>query len=76
MEVNIEGMNTPENMSPFFSKGSNFCTYSRTSMAQTTLGPWKFVPDMGSSSHCGLIVTLGREANDDNLENSFRSSRQ
>ena len=25
--------------------------YSRTSMAQTSLGPWKFVRDMGSSSH-------------------------
>ena len=25
--------------------------YSQTSMAQTSLGPWKFVRDMGSSSH-------------------------
>ena len=25
--------------------------YSRTSMAQTSSGPWKFVQDMGSSSH-------------------------
>ena len=25
--------------------------YSRTSMARTSLGPWKFVRDMGSSSH-------------------------
>ena len=26
------------------------CIYSRTSMAQTSLGPWKFVRDMSSSS--------------------------
>ena len=26
-------------------------TYSRTSMARTSLGPWKFVRDMGSWSH-------------------------
>ena len=25
--------------------------YSRTSMARTSLGPWRFVPEMGSSSH-------------------------
>ena len=25
--------------------------YSRTSMARTSLGPWKFVRDMGSSNH-------------------------
>ena len=25
--------------------------YSRTSMARTSSGPWKFVRDMGSSSH-------------------------
>ena len=25
--------------------------YSRTSMARTFLGPWKFIQDMGSSSH-------------------------
>ena len=25
--------------------------YSRTSMAPTSLGPWKFVRDMDSSSH-------------------------
>ena len=30
--------------------------YSRTSMARTSLGPWKFVRDMGSSSHLGLIM--------------------
>ena len=27
--------------------------YSRTSMTRTSLGPWKFVRDMGSSSHWG-----------------------
>ena len=32
-----------------------YINYSRTSMARTSLGPWKFVRDMGSSSHCGLI---------------------
>ena len=26
-------------------------TYSRTSMAPTSLGPWKFVRNMGTSSH-------------------------
>ena len=28
-----------------------YAKYSRTSMARTSLGPWKFVRDMGSSSH-------------------------
>ena len=28
-----------------------FSIYSRTSMARKSLGPWKFVRDMGSSSH-------------------------
>ena len=36
-------------------------------MARTSLGPWKFVQDMGSSSHWELIVTPGLEANGDNL---------
>ena len=26
------------------------------SIAQTSLGPWKFIRDMGSSSHRGLIM--------------------
>ena len=30
---------------------------SRTSMARTSLEPWKFFRDMGSSSHWGLIMT-------------------
>ena len=37
--------------------------YSRTSMARTSLGLWKFVRDMGSSSHWGLIMAQGRETN-------------
>ena len=41
--------------------------YSRTSMARTSLGPWKFVRDMGSSSHRGLIMAPIQEANSDNL---------
>ena len=31
------------------------------------LGPWKFIPDMGSSSQWGLIITSGQEENGDNL---------
>ena len=38
------------------------------------LGPLKFVRDMGSSSHRGLIMAQGQEANCDNLANSFRFS--
>ena len=37
------------------------------SMAQTSLGPWKSVLDMGSSSHCGLIIVPDQDANVDNL---------
>ena len=36
-------------------------------MARTSLGPQKIVRDMGSSSHWGLIMVLGQEANSDNL---------
>ena len=50
--------------------------YSRTSMARTSLGPWKFVWDMGSSSHWGLIMAPVQEANSDNLGKSFRFSTQ
>ena len=50
--------------------------YSRTSMARTSLGPWKFVRDMGSSSHWGLIMAPVQEANSDNLGKSFRFSTQ
>ena len=34
----------------------------------------KFVLDMGSLSHCGLIIAQGQDANRDNLEMYFRSS--
>ena len=53
-----------------------FPEYSRTSMARTPLGPWKFVRDMGSSSHWGLIMAPGQEANSDNLGKSFWFSTQ
>ena len=48
--------------------------YNRNSMARTFLEPWKFVRDMGSSSHWGLVMATGQGANDDNLGESFRSS--
>ena len=35
--------------------------YRRTSRARTSLGPWKFVLVMGSSSHWGLIIAPGQE---------------
>ena len=50
--------------------------YSRTSMSRTSLDPWKFVRDMGSSSHWGLIMAPVQEANSDNLRKSFRFSTQ
>ena len=37
--------------------------YSRTFMARTSLGPWKFVRDMGSSSHWGFIMAPCQVAN-------------
>ena len=48
--------------------------YIRTSMARTSLGPWIFVLDVGSPSDFGIIITLGQEANGDNLGTSFLSS--
>ena len=50
--------------------------YSRTSMARTSLGSWKLVRDMGSSSHLRLIMAPVQEANSDNLGKSFRFSTQ
>ena len=50
--------------------------YSQNPMTGTSLGPWKFVRDMGSSSQWGLIMTPGQEANGDNLGKSFPSSIQ
>ena len=35
------------------------------------LGPWKFVRDIGSSSHLGLIKAPGQEPNGNNLGKSF-----
>ena len=43
-------------------------------MAQTCLGPWEFVLDMGSSNHWGLNIVPDQEANKDNLGMSFQSS--
>ena len=43
-------------------------------MARTSLGPWKLVRDMGSSSHRELIMAPGQEANSDNIGKSFRFS--
>ena len=48
--------------------------YSQTSIARTSLGPWKFVREMDSSSQCDLIMAPGQEANGDNLWKCFRSS--
>ena len=50
--------------------------YSRTSMARTSLGPWQCVRFVGSSSHCGLIMVPGQEANGDKLGKCFRASTQ
>ena len=47
--------------------------YSRTFMARTSLGPWKFVRDMGSSSHWGFIMAPCQVANGDNFGKSFWS---
>ena len=40
-------------------------------MARISLRPWKFVLNMDSSGHLGLIVTQGQEANGDNVGNVF-----
>ena len=49
-------------------------------MALTSLGPCKFIQDMGSemgsSSHGGLIMVPGQESNDDNLGKSYRTFTQ
>ena len=47
------------------------CLYSKTSVVQTSLGPWKFIRGMGSSNHRGLIMAPCQEANGDNLGKSF-----
>ena len=43
-------------------------------MARTSMGPWKFILDMVSSIHRGLILAAGQEANGDILGVSFVSS--
>ena len=50
---------------------SNKNKYSKTSMARTSLGPWKFIRYLGSSSHWGLIMVSGQEANGDNFKEVF-----
>ena len=42
-------------------------------MAETAFEPWKFVLDMDSWSHWGLIIVPGQETNGDNLGMSFQS---
>ena len=49
--------------------------YSRTSVDRTSLGHGNVV-DMGSSTHRGLILAPGQEANGANLGKSFRFSTQ
>ena len=51
-------------------------TYSRTLMAWTSLGLWKSVWDMSSSSHWGLIMMPGQEANSNILMKAFQFSTQ
>ena len=55
---------------------NKYAQYSHTLMARTSFRPWKFIQDTGSSSHCGLIMARGQEANGDSLGKSFRSSTQ
>ena len=43
----------------------------KTSIARISLGPRKFVRDMGN--YQGLIIAAGQGANGDNLEKSFLS---
>ena len=42
-----------------------------TNFSRTSLGPWKFVRDMGCSSHWELIIAPVQEANGDNLGETF-----
>ena len=56
---------------PIISLKTMLAWYSWTSITRPPLGPWKFVRDVGSSSHWGLIMKPGQEANGDNLGNVF-----
>ena len=46
-------------------------TDSNFKLTPTSLGPWKFALDMGSSNHWRLIIALGQEANGGNLGTSL-----
>ena len=59
-----------------YSSFRHLTNYSQTSMARTSLRQWKFVRDMDSSSHLGLIMAPCQDENDDNLGKPFRSSTQ
>ena len=48
--------------------------YSQTSIIRTSLGLWKFVLDIGSSSQWEVIKAPGQEADMDILGMSFQSS--
>ena len=52
------------------------CAHSKTVMAQTSLGPWKFIWEMVSPSHCSSIIAPGQESNGDDLGKSFWYSIQ
>ena len=41
-------------------------------MAQISLGPWRIIRDVASSSNLVLIMAAGQEANGDNLGKYFR----
>ena len=43
-----------------------FPSFNIQSNCNGSLGPWKFVLDMGSLSHRGLIIAPGQEADRDN----------
>ena len=51
------------------SQGKLILTYSKVSMARTSLGPWECIQDIGSSSNLGLTAP-GQEANCYNLGKS------
>ena len=64
------------NITPCSKIAGNVCIYSQTSVARTSLGPYKFVRDMDCLSHYRVNITPGQEANGDNLGESFRFSTQ
>ena len=73
--ANIYQINGLFNRKPCFrvyadSRDPDQPVHSQTSMARTSLGPWKFVLDKDSSSHWGLIIVPVRR---DNSVMGFRS---